>query len=173
VQIRSPGDTARRAATGFALAACALVAAVSNAFAACPIELAVYGDRDGAAEVDFTPAGQSATVTNGFRMIFADAVVLYGRVEWSDGAPRPFGTLTRNCPAGDVTSDELAACTLWSGIIYAVDEKGAVDLLPAQGQPAPQSLIFAGLGPALLAANNGDVPIKTPWDVFALKGCQE
>ncbi|OQM77171.1 hypothetical protein [Manganibacter manganicus] len=162
----------RPAAVRLALAVCAVVPA-APAFAAGPIELAVYDDRDGVAEIDFTPVDQSATITNRFRMIFADAVILDGRVEWSDNAARPYGTLTRNCPSGDVTDDELAACTLWSGVVYTADEMGAVGLLPRQGESAPRNLIFSGLGPALANGRGDAAPAKTPWDVFFLKGCQE
>lgn len=159
----------RAAAGRLTLAVCAVVPA-TPVFAACPIELAVYGSRDGVAGIDFTPVDASATITNRFRMIFADAVILDGRVEWSDNTERPYGTLTRNCPSGDVTGDELAACTLWSGVIYTADDKGKVGLLPGQGETAPQSLIFSGLGPEL--SNNHDAA-STPWDVFSLQGCQE
>ena len=151
-----------------------LLGAASSALAACPLELAVYGDRDGAAEIDFRPKIDSATATNSFRMFVGD-VVLDGMVEWSDGAARPHGVLTQDCPQGDATGDELAACTLWNGVIYTSDEEGNIGLLPAQGAVAPATLVFAGLGPSLHASalhEAGGMP-KLPWDVFALKGCQE
>ena len=79
------------------------------------------------------------------------------------------------CPEGDVTGEELAACTVWQGVIYTSDEQGAIALLPAQGSDAPPTLIFPDLGPSLrLSAAYGESGFsKIPWDVFALKGCQE
>ncbi|RVC65336.1 hypothetical protein EN759_22540, partial [Mesorhizobium sp. M00.F.Ca.ET.038.03.1.1] len=46
----------------------------SAAQAACPIQLAVYGEAQSGAEIDFTPAGSSATITNAFRMILDNNV---------------------------------------------------------------------------------------------------
>ena len=154
--------------------ACAAILAVTSALAACPVELAVYGDRDNAAGIDFRPAAGLATVTNAFRMNLGDGTVLDGMVMWSEGTERPYGTLTYRCPEGDVTGDELEACTVWQGVIYAVDGAGAIDLLPKTGE-APRLLVFPDLGPSLrlsTAYGQGGFT-KVPWDVFALKGCQE
>ena len=154
--------------------ACAMVLAGAPASAACPVELAVYGDRDDAAGIDFRPAVDLAMVTNAFRMNLDNGTVLDGIVMWSDGTERPYGTLMYKCPDGDVTGEELEACTVWQGVIYAVDETGAVDLLPKTGA-APKTLIFPDLGPSLrLSAAYGEGGFsKVPWDFFALKGCQE
>jgi hypothetical protein len=151
----------------------ALVAA-SPAFAACPIELAVYGDRDGAAGIDFRPALNQAAVTNAFRMNLGDGVALDGIVMWSEDASRPYGALMYKCPEGDVTGEELDACTVWQGVIYTADAAGAIDLLPKAGD-APKTLVFPDLGPSLrLSAAYGENGLsRVPWDVFALKGCQE
>ncbi len=154
-------------------AATAFVAA--DAFAACPIALAVYGDPQSGTEIDFTPTGTSATVTNTFRMILDNDVVLNGIVMWSRGEERPNGSLMYKCPEGDVTGGELAACTLWSGIIYTSDDKGTIGLLPAEGVDAPKTLILPDLGPSLRhsLAYGGKGFSKVPWDVFVMKGCQE
>lgn len=150
-------------------------AAPTAAYAACPMELAVYGDRDNAAGIDFRPTGQSAVVTNTFRMALDNDVLLDGMVMWTDGVARPYATLMYNCPDGDVTGEELAACTLWEGVVYAADDNGTVSLLPAERQDAPATLIFPNLGPTLRVSSvYGENGIsKVPWDVFALKGCQE
>lgn len=152
-----------------------MVLAAANAHAACPIELAVYGDTQSGSEIDFTPTGPSAVVTNSFRMILDNNVVLNGIVMWSSGEARPNGSLTYKCPEGDVTGGELAACTLWNGVIYTSDDKGAIGLLPAQGVDAPKTLILPDLGPSLRhsLAYGGSGFSKVPSDVFTLKGCQE
>jgi hypothetical protein len=154
----------------------ALTTANSSAQAACPIELAVYGDPQSGSEIDFSPTGTSATVTNSFRLILDNNVVLDGIVMWTDGpAARPHGSLMYKCPTGDATGQELAACTLWDGVIYGVDEKGVVGLLPGEGTEAPQSLVFPDLGPSLemSTAHGGSGFSKAPSDVFTIKGCQE
>jgi hypothetical protein len=147
----------------------------SAAYAACPIELAVYGDAQSGSEIDFTPTGTSAVVTNSYRMVLDNNVVLNGIVMWSSGEARPNGSLMYKCPEGDVTGGELAACTLWNGVIYTSDEKGAIGLLPAQGVDAPKTLILPDLGPSLRhsLAFGGSGFSKVPSDVFTLKGCQE
>lgn len=157
----------------------ALTAANSSAHAACPIELAVYGDSRSGSEIDFTPTGTSATVTNTFRLILDNDVVLNGIVMWNEGVSRPNGALMYKCPEGDVTGEELAACTSWHGVIYTSDGKGAdggsIGLLPAEGVEAPKTLILPDLGPSLrqsTAYGSGGFS-KVPWDVFDLKGCQE
>ncbi|MBN9222824.1 MAG: hypothetical protein J0I79_33245 [Mesorhizobium sp.] len=151
------------------------LAASSLAHAACPIELAVYGDAQSGSEIDFTPTGTSATVTNTFRLILDNNVVLNGIVVWTADVSRPNGTLMYKCPEGDVTGEELAACTLWSGVIYTSDDKGSAGLLPAEGVEAPKTLILPDLGPVLRQskAYGAGGFSKVPSDMFAMKGCQE
>ncbi|TPK92316.1 MULTISPECIES: hypothetical protein [unclassified Mesorhizobium] len=154
----------------------ALTAATSSAQAACLIQLAVYGEAQSGAEIDFTPTGTSATITNAFRMILDNNVVLDGIAMWTEGsAARPHGSLMYKCPTGDVTGEELAACTVWEGVIYSADEEGTIGLLPAEGADAPKSLIFPDLGPSLeMSAAYGPGGFsKVPWDIFVLKGYQE
>ncbi|WP_292642963.1 hypothetical protein [Mesorhizobium sp.] len=161
---------------GFIAGSLVFLAAGSVARAACPIELAVYGDTQSGGEIDFTPTGtSSATVTNSFRIILDNNVVLNGIVMWNEGVSRPNGALMYKCPEGDITGEELAACTPWHGVIYTSDDKGKIGLLPAEGVEAPKTLILPDLGPALRQSSTygGSGFSKVPWDVFALKGCQE
>lgn len=153
----------------------AFLATNSAAHAACPLELAVYGDAESAAGIDFRPTGESAVVTNTFKMVLDNSVVLDGIVMWTEGVARPHGSLMYKCPTGDVTGDELAACTLWEGVVYSADDQGNIALLPAEGVDAPKKLIFPDLGPSLQmsTAHGASGFSKVPWDVFILKGCQE
>lgn len=146
------------------------------ALAACPVELAVYGDRDGAAEIDFRPAGDIPSASNAFKIILEPDIVLEGMVLWTEGgAARPTGVLHHGCPDGDATGEELAACTVWQGVIYSVDAEGGVGLMPRQGAPAPAHLVFSDLAASLAAAPalDGGRPARLPFDVFSIKGCQE
>jgi hypothetical protein len=157
------------------LAACLIGAVpVEAAGAACPMELAVYLGVGNAAELEFTPSPASATVTNTFSMRLGE-VVLAGFVQWSDDVARPYGMLMHDCPKGDVTGMEIAACTVWQGVIYASDMAGNIGLLPEEGENAPERLIFPDLGPsvALSAAHESNPFQSLPWDVFALKACRE
>lgn len=165
----------RRCAAILAVGLASLILVASPASAACPIELAVYGDRDNAAEINFTPIGEAAVTTNTFRMILEKDVVLDGVVMWSADVARPNGILMHKCPEGDVTGEELAVCTVWQGVIYTSDGQGNIELLPAEGVDAPEKLIFPDLAHSLRrsSAYGANGFSKLPWDVFAMKGCQE
>lgn len=160
---------------GFMAGSLVFLAVTAAAQATCPIELAVYGDSQSGTEIDFSPTGNSATVTNSFRMILDNNVVLSGIVMWSSGEARPNGSLMYKCPEVDVTGSELAACTVWDGVIYTSDDKGTIGLLPAQGVDAPKTLILPDLGPSLRhsPAYGGKGFSKVPSDVFVMKACQE
>ncbi len=140
-----------------------------------PADSAIKGADDLKGKILATKTGTSATVTNTFRLILDNNVVLNGIVMWTQGVSRPNGALMYKCPEGDVTGPELAACTLWNGVIYTTDEKGEVGLLPAEGIEAPKTLILPDLGPVLdhSAAHGTGGFSKVPGDVFTLKGCQE
>ncbi len=166
-----------------ALLAAAFGGQALPALAACPVELAVYREARTGAMIDFRP-GANATVTNAFRMVFGkgtgnEGVVLDGVVMWDADVPRPIGMLTHDCPEGDATGEELSACTIWQGVVYSAGGDGRVDLMPPEGEAAPDTLILADLGraiaawPAYAAAGLTDAPLGAPWDAFVLHGCQE
>lgn len=155
----------------------ALVAAVTAARAACPQELAIYSEREGSASIEFRPVEPAAAVQTGaFRIVFSrNDVVLDGFVMRTEGVSRPVGMVTHDCPEGDVTGAEITACTVWEGVVYAVDAKGEVGLLPAQGEPAADRLLLPDFGPAVrYSSAYGAAGVSlVPWDVFKLSGCQE
>lgn len=162
-------------------AACIAWLAVSSiafagpALAACPVELATYGEPDAQARLEFKPNAEGATVTNAFRLLMGEKLVLDGVVMWTEDVPRPRGMLMYKCPDGDVTGEELAACVVWEGTIYTADKTGHVGLLPQKGAPAPDTLILADLGAslkqsAMYAAEHLE---KVPSDVFTQNGCME
>lgn len=158
-------------ALGLGLAAS--IAAVPASLA-CPIERSRYHDNGNVASIEFRPTGQSAAVTNTFRMLVG-SVAFDGVVLWTQGIARPNGVLSYQCPDGDVTGPELDACTLWQGVIYTSDAAGKIGLLPAEGTEAPQTLVLADLAygmtrSASYAANRFS---QSPGDVFTLEGCRE
>lgn len=149
----------------------ALVLTSGAAQSACPIELAVYESSDKKAGIDFTPNYQAgASVTNSFKLLLGERVAS-GMVQWT--ASRPLGMAMLDCPEGDATGEELAACTIWQGVIYAVEADGTVSLLPAQGKPAPQRLILSTLGVYLQDAPKLKGATLPQTDIFQLNGCQE
>lgn len=160
----------------FALAAMMLAPALSPADAACPQELSVYSEREANASLEFTPSGPNASTSHTFRIKFPEnAVVLDGIVMWTEGVARPHGIVMHNCPEGDVTGAELEACTVWQGVVYAVDAEGTIGLLPQEGADAAAQLLLPDFAPAvrLSSAYGIDGVSKMPWDAFKLSGCQE
>ena len=144
--------------------------------AACNQELAVYSDRDKTVSLEFRPHdGEAVTVTNRFRLI-AGGKMIDGFAQWSgEPAARAYGMLTEKCPEGDVTGEEIAACTVWHGPVYAVGDDGAVSLLPGQGEPAAPRLLLSDLAWSFsqhpVFAETGLA--KPPFEFFQLSGCQE
>ncbi len=159
-----------------ALVASILLAGSPPALAACPQELAVYTDRDQVASIEFRPVAPEAAVqTNAFRVLFSqNGIVADGIVLRTEGVPRPMGIVMHDCPDGDVTGAELAACTVWQGVIYAVDDAGGIGLLPRQG-PSARRLLLPDFGPSVRhsALFGADGISIVPWDVFEMSGCQE
>jgi len=155
------------------VALASMLAAVP-ALAACPIELAVYREAMTGAQIDFRP-GATGIVSNAFRLLASGDTVLDGIVMWTQAPSRPLGMVTHKCPEGDLTGDEIAACTVWEGVVYSADASGTIALLPQEGEPAPATLILSDLARGIAAspAFPGGWTAKLPWDVFSLSGCQE
>ncbi|MDR6755529.1 hypothetical protein J2Y48_000814 [Mycoplana sp. BE70] len=163
------------------LVSTALSACVANAALAeeCKQERAVYADRDGAYELAFEPVGsEAAAITHRFKVkAVKGELVLDGHIMMGDEVVRSIGMVMHNCPEGDVTGEEIAACTVWQGIVYPLDQATGMpaELVPAEGEDAAQRLLFAGIGPALRFSNawdEGKLSIA-PWDVLTYKGCAQ
>lgn len=156
---------------GFAIAAL-FVPALSHA--ACVQQKAIYSDAEGVYELSFEPVDADASSSSHrFKMKIRNSdLVLDGFVMPSEPANRSNGMLFNHCPEGDVTGDDLAACTVWEGMIYS-NASGKIDLLPPQGADAASEILLAGFGPALVdsSAWGPKKAIVTPWDVFTLQGC--
>lgn len=152
----------------------AILALAAPALAACPIELAVYEEPDTGASLNFRPAGPGV-VSNAFRLGLESDGLLEAVVLWSDDPGRPVARIMRDCPEGDVTGDELAACTIWQGVIYALGADGAIGLLPHEGSDAPQALLLPDLARSIAQSglNAASSRRGLPWEVFSMSGCQE
>jgi hypothetical protein len=156
--------------------ALALALASSQALAACPQELSVYSEPEAKASLEFTPAAGNGSSSHTFKVRFPEnAVVLDGIVMWTEEPARPHAIVMHKCPEGDVTGEELQACTVWQGVVYAVDAQGNVKLLPPEGADAADKLLLPDFAPAvrLSSAYGLDGVSRLPWDVFTLSGCQE
>lgn len=158
-----------------ALAALLALTVVSPAAAAdCTQERAIYGDAAGLYTLTFQPVdAETSAATHRFSVKAKDSVVtLDGYVMTTEPAARPQGMLFYNCPEGDATGADLAACTVWQDILYGT-AGGRIVALPAQGEGALAELLLPGFAPALQASSawgKGKLTVAPP-DVLALKGC--
>jgi hypothetical protein len=77
-----------------------------------------------------------------------------------------------NCPEGDVTGDDLKACTVWQGVIYGL-VAGHIDLLPSAEAKAADEILLPDFGPSIRNSKIWGIgkATVTPGDVLALKGC--
>jgi len=142
--------------------------------AECTQEHAIYSDSKDAYTLTFEPVdlGSSSSTHRFSIKVEQGGAVLDGYVMPSDTGERTNGMLFYNCPDGDVTGSDLAACTVWQGVIYGND-RGKIELLPQQGAKAAQEILLPGFGPALQASEAWKKINATvvPWDVLTLKGC--
>jgi hypothetical protein len=161
---------------GASLGASVLLLAFATPIAAdaadCLIEKATYRETETGLELILRAAsGENTPVTHGFTTTIGKKK-LEGHVLYDPEIERPVGMLMNNCPEGDVTGADLAACTVWKGIVYGIDQAtGHVDLLPPEGAGAPDALLLPGFGPAVLSSSVGKGMESGPWDVFEFKEC--
>jgi hypothetical protein len=67
-----------------------------------------------------------------FSLSFAESGVTMEGVVMLAGEPdRPWGMIMHDCPQGDATGAEIAACTVWEGPVYAIRRRRAVSWIPA------------------------------------------
>jgi hypothetical protein len=148
----------------------------ANAFAACTQDRAIYTDRDDSYTLTFrqVPEDQPVATSNEFSIEKNDSdLKLDGVVMWNEGVARPNGIIMYKCPTGDVTGDELQACTVWRGVIYALKEGADADLLPQAKEPAAQALLLPDFSSSMSSFDfKSQKTIETfPWEVFRFKEC--
>ena len=151
----------------------ALLAVPPAVAADCLQEQAIYGDADGAYELHFEPVGSaSAATSNHFKVKIAKTdLVLDGIVMQSDEPVRANGMIMNNCPEGDVTGDDIAACTVWQGVIYSVSSDGEIASLPGEGLEAAAQVLLPDFGPAIRNSSIWGKATVAPWDVLTFKEC--
>ncbi len=157
-----------------------LMAVTTPADAACLQELATYKDAAANSELSFTPRkeGEVDSMLARFTITFPENNVVLDGIVMDAGEPffRPLGLIMHNCPEGDATGDEIAACTVWQGIVYSVDEAGNVNYLAStKDGKAAKTLLFPDLGAAVqlsTAFGTGKLSLP-PKDDFKQSACLE
>jgi len=157
-----------------ALVLAGLLAAGAASATECRQDRAVYVDRNGGYELTFEPVGsEAAAVSHHFKLkVLSGGTMLDGIVMPGDPA-RSNGMVMHDCPEGDVTGEDIAACTVWEGVIYALGGEGDADLLPEESATAAETLLLSGFGPSLRYSALWDAgkARAVPSDVFKRKGC--
>jgi hypothetical protein len=143
------------------------------AFAACLQELAVYEDASGNS-LTFLPPHENQAAEYEFKLHLGQTE-LQGVVMWSKDPDRPNGIIMDKCPDGDVTGEELEACTVWQGVIYGLTRDAAAPFLGKRSTPFAEALLLPDFSRYAM-----DHTYKTPLpgppkadDVFRMKACQE
>ena len=148
-----------------------------SANAECPQELAIYAEAQAGAELTFIPDGNGLYAP--FTIRFPEHDVALDGVILAGDAPvlRPWAIVMHDCPQGDATGDEIAACTIWEGPVYGLDRQGNVFHLPqaGNGDGAAATILLPDFSTAVrLSKLWGAEGLSTaPKDDFQLKGCQE
>lgn len=163
------------------LGAIVVFAVCNTANADCFQENATYKDAAANGELSFTPKneGEVDTMLARFTITFPENSVKLDGIVMEAGEPyfRPLGVVMHNCPEGDATGEEIAACTVWQGIVYGVDKLGNVNYLAStnEGQEAANTLLFHDFGAAVqMSKAFGTGKLTTPPnDDFKQSACIE
>jgi hypothetical protein len=161
-----------------AVAVLAAIAPDALAQAACKVENAVYAERDNGYELHFHKGkpwefrGMTDVV---FDLVVPDGRKLWGNISSNMGTSRDVGRIYHGCPspAADadlLTDEEYDACQQWEGVVYALN-KGEPDLMPSEGEKAPERILMTDLGRKIRYSDVVTGPGEEPWDVFDFKRC--
>ena len=141
---------------------------------ACMQGRGVYADASGVYTLTFEQVDpETSAATHRFKVTVKDSpVVLDGYVMTTEPVARPQGMLFHNCPEGDATGADIAACTVWQDIVYGTSN-GRIVTLPDQDRPAATELLLPGFAPSLQASSawgKGKAE-REPSDSLTLTGC--
>lgn len=152
-----------------------LLPGMAEAQERCAIERAVFTEAEAGMVLSFRPVGSDSAAVSHLFTITGGKLKLDGHVMYDEDARRPGGMVMNNCPEGDATGAELRACTIWTGVPYALDvATGHIDILGAEGSKAPDAILMPGFGPAIRHSALWDRSglRQVPWDLYEFKECK-
>lgn len=160
--------------TGAIMAAIVAVQLGASGAAAleCLQSKAIYQADEGLYRLSFHPVPeQAATITHLFSLS-EGGLTLDGMVMQTEEPLRTIARIEKNCPEGDVTGDDIRACTIYEGYLYGIDDAGHASNLLSGGKQAAPRLLLAGLGPSMASsplAAKSTLPLAP--DTFHLAEC--
>lgn len=153
---------------------CLLIMMVAPALAdeACVQEKAIYTGANGYI-MSFEPVGSDAAAVSNRFGITSGSVSLTGFVMDSEAPVRSIARIEKDCPEGDVTGDDIAACTVFEGYVYAISAEGMAGNIPRGQEKSAAHLLLSGFGPSLAVSPVGEKLKLTPpeGDLFTFKEC--
>lgn len=158
---------------------CSSVALPALAQSECPIERAIYAERDNGYELRFRegrPWEYPGMTGNVFELVMPDGRELWGRFHSNMGTSRDEGSIFFGCSPptdedyDDMTEAEIAACRVWNGVVYGMAD-GEPGFVPSEGEAAPPGLLLTDLGRVVRYSGLVEGPGDEPWDYFELTGC--
>ncbi|MBW3096760.1 hypothetical protein [Pseudohoeflea coraliihabitans] len=141
---------------------------LSAVSAACPQALAVYEGESGTGGLTFIGSSHELDLQIG------QSAPVRAYLTPGHRADRTEMTVPIDCPEGDVTGEELAACLAYQSTIYALNSAGEISSVPDAQSDAATTILLPDLAnllaghPYFAAESASDIP-----DVFRLAGCQE
>ncbi len=172
------------------IAAALVLLATPSIAADCPQNRAIYVEKDNGYELRFRPTLRweaSANTMAVVDLIFPDGKTsVWGTIWLPNGTSHDkIDFLTHDCalpafdPAKDVdpthgsTQEELEACKVWEGIIYALADNDIAELPWFEDGAAAQTVLLPDLGPTIRYSGLVLSPGDEPHDVFTFKGCAD
>ena len=139
---------------------------------ACVQEKAVYTSAHGFS-LSFKPVGSDAAAVNNLFEMTSGSVSLTGFVMESEAPVRSIARVEKDCPEGDVTGDDIAACTVFEGYVYAISAEGMAGNIPRGQEKSAAHLLLSKLGPSLAISPVSEKLKLTPpeGDLFTFKEC--
>jgi hypothetical protein len=154
----------------------------------CTQDHAVYTERDNGYVLTFRPPLPWEASANTMAVVdlsFPDGETrLWGTIWLPNGTSHDrIRLVTQDCklpafdPAVDIdpsagsTEQELQACTVWEGVIYALADNDIAELGWFDGGLAASTVLLPNVGPTIRYSGLVLSPGDEPHDVFTFKGC--
>jgi hypothetical protein len=142
--------------------------------AECKQGSARYVDPESGLLLSFSSFGENVQVMHQFTIGLEGADTQLGGFVVVEGEPlRPISIVMNKCPDGDVTGEELEACTVWKGVPYGRFSDGNIGLLPLADEVAVTQILLPDFTRSVMSDPVWEEieTINDPFEVFDFKDC--